>query len=59
MPLSACCWMRMSVIYYGWRNDKPHYCFMSDKGATAIDILTLAVTFFCAISDLKAAPSVR
>lgn len=32
---------------------------MSDKGATAIDILTLAVPFFCAISDLKATPSVR
>ncbi len=32
---------------------------MGDKGATTVNVLALAVTLFCAVRNLKAAPSVR
>lgn len=59
MPLPTHCWMWMSVIYQCWRNYKAHYRFMGDKGAATVNVLALAVTLFCAVRNLKAAPSVR
>lgn len=56
MPLPTRAGMWLYTIYLDRSDNIPHYRFVGYKRTTAIDILALAVTLFCGISDLKTAP---
>lgn len=52
MPLPTWAGMWLYTIYLDRSDNIPHYRFVGYKRTTAIDILALAVTLFCGISDL-------
>ncbi|TCW05630.1 hypothetical protein EDF73_11674 [Raoultella sp. BIGb0138] len=51
--------MRWGILNNTRRHDVTHYCFMSDKGCSAIDILALTITLFCLVRYPKATPCMR